>query len=198
VVGTPARMINYRSSRIPRPDAYSRHAWGHIWDTSKTLLSYSTHVHMLIYNTTYMYVSLLTNGAPPCRTTHARDAAGAAPNLGAIHPGPLCPQAYRSPHPPAAPRNANVRRAYPRPVACRSGVPDGRNRCRKPSVVPIARIVVGHPCRTVATAPGCTVVPIARIVVGHPCRTVATAPGAPWYQTPGLRPRHIKSIYTYI
>jgi hypothetical protein len=55
-----------------------------------------------------MYVS--ANGAPPCRTTHVRDAAGAARKLGAIHAGPLCLQPCYSPRLPAAPRNANVRR----------------------------------------------------------------------------------------
>jgi hypothetical protein len=45
---------------------------------------------------------------PRRRTPHVRDAAGAAPNLGAIHPGPLCPQPYRFRWLPAAPRNANV------------------------------------------------------------------------------------------
>jgi hypothetical protein len=47
-------------------------------------------------------VYLSANGAPPCRTTHARDAAGAASNLGAIHPGPLCLQFYRFRRLPAA------------------------------------------------------------------------------------------------
>jgi hypothetical protein len=36
VVGTPARVIHHRSSRIPRPDAYNRQAWGHIQDTPKS------------------------------------------------------------------------------------------------------------------------------------------------------------------
>jgi hypothetical protein len=50
----------------------------------KVLLNKNTHVHVLTYHTLCIYVSLLTDGAPPCRTTHAADAAGAAPNLGAI------------------------------------------------------------------------------------------------------------------
>jgi hypothetical protein len=78
--------------------------------------------------------------------------------------------------PASSARNVHVRRAYPRPVACRSGVPVGSDSCRSWPVVPSARIEAGHPCGTVATAPGCAVVPTARIAVGHPCGTVTMAP----------------------
>jgi hypothetical protein len=57
--------------------------------------------NMYRLNTTYISPSRSANGAPPCRTPHARDAAGAAPNLGAIYPGPYVPSALPLP-PPAS------------------------------------------------------------------------------------------------
>jgi hypothetical protein len=110
----------------------------------------------------------------------------------------LCLYLYRSRRLPAAPRNATVRRAYPQPVACRSGVPDGRNRCRKRSVVPIARIMAGHPCGTVATAPAWAVVPPARITAGHPCGTVVTAPACAVVPITRITAEPYKNIQIYI
>jgi hypothetical protein len=50
----------------------------------------------------------MTHSAPPCRTTHARDAAGAAPNLGAIYPGPCVPRGVPLPPPASSARNVPV------------------------------------------------------------------------------------------
>jgi hypothetical protein len=54
-------------------------------------------------------VSLSANGAPPCRTPHVRDAAGAARNLGAIFVGPCVPPAFLLPTPASSARNVPVR-----------------------------------------------------------------------------------------
>jgi hypothetical protein len=54
---------------------------------------------MYMYTTTYIYAFLPTYDAPPCRTTHVRDAAGAAPNLGAIYHGPCMPLGVPLPTP---------------------------------------------------------------------------------------------------
>jgi hypothetical protein len=112
----------------------------------------------------------------------------------------LCSYLYRFRRLPAAPRNANVRRAYPRPRTCQVGVRNGRDRGRSWPVVPTARIHAGHlrstlataptmardadhpdrgrtPWGTVLTAPGCAVVPTARIVTDPLCGTGVTAPG---------------------
>jgi hypothetical protein len=48
------------------------------------------------------------------RTPHARDAAGAARNLGAIHPGLCVPAVVPLPTAASSARNVHVRRAYPR------------------------------------------------------------------------------------
>jgi hypothetical protein len=101
--------------------------WGYVRKRDVRFYYYNTHANTCNCDTPCIYVSLSTRGAPPCRTTHARDAAGAAPKLGVTHGSPLCSYLYRSRRLPAAPRNANVRRAYPRPRTCRSGVPDGGN-----------------------------------------------------------------------
>jgi hypothetical protein len=70
----------------------------------------STYEHTYIVNTMSMYVSLSTNGAPPCRTMHARDAAGAARNLGAIHGGSRVPPAVPLPTAASSARNVHVGR----------------------------------------------------------------------------------------
>jgi hypothetical protein len=121
-----------------------------------------------------------------------------SPQPGRDSPKPVVPSALPICTPASSARNVPVRRAYPQPVACRSGVPDGRNRCRKRSVVPIARIMAGHPCGTVATAPAWAVVPPARITAGHPCGTVVTAPA--WAVVPITRitAEPYKNIQIYI
>jgi hypothetical protein len=109
-----------RSSAHNRPNQERMHG---AVEGSMRLYHEYTCENMYRVNTTSISPSRSANGAPPCRTPHARDAAGAARNLGAIHPGPLCHQPFRSRRLPAAPRNADVRRAYPRRIACRPGVP---------------------------------------------------------------------------
>jgi hypothetical protein len=62
-----------------------------------------THVYVI-----GMYLS--ANGAPPCRTPHVRDAAGAAPNLGAIYHCSCLLPALPLPTPASSARNVPVRR----------------------------------------------------------------------------------------
>jgi hypothetical protein len=90
---------------------------------------------------------------------------------------PVVPSALPLPTPASSARNVPVRRAYPRPRACRSGVPVGDDSCRPWPVVPITRIEASPPCGTVATPPGCAVVPLARIKAGPPCGTVRASSG---------------------
>jgi hypothetical protein len=111
-------------------------------------------------------------------TPHVRDAAGAAPNLGAIHYS-LC--ATRR----TAPDGCQQRRVMPTFGGRIHGLARADPACQllvTPADhgpwVPIARIKAGHPCGTVVTpADHGPWVPIARIKAGHPCGTVATAPG---------------------
>jgi hypothetical protein len=68
----------------------------------------NAHNIMYMYTTTYIYAFLPTYDAPPCRTTHARDAAGAAPNLGAIHQSLCVPPAIPLPTSASSARNVPV------------------------------------------------------------------------------------------
>jgi hypothetical protein len=56
----------------------------------------------------FMYIYLSVNGAPPCRTPHVRDAAGAAPNLGAIYHSSFMPLAFPIGTPASSARNVPV------------------------------------------------------------------------------------------